>query len=50
LIRQGYTLEDAGFELEARAAAAGHSRSNAADIILGAPPRHNNVDPALDGR
>jgi hypothetical protein len=38
LLGHGYTPEQAESEIDARAAAAGHSRSDAADVILGSPP------------
>ena len=49
LIGRGYTPEQAEFEIDARAAAAGHSRSDAADIILSSPP-FDEVDPAPEAR
>ena len=43
LLGHGYTPEQADLEIDALAAAAGHSRSDAADIILGdAPSEHAN--------
>lgn len=47
LLGHGYTPERAEFEIEARAAAAGHSRSDAAGIILGNVPSED-VDPTTD--
>jgi hypothetical protein len=44
LIGRGYTPEQAELEIDAQAAAAGHSRSDAANIVLQAPPR-GDVDP-----
>ena len=49
LLGRGYTPEQAQSEIDARAAAAGHSRFDAAYIILGEPPR-DDVDRTDDGR
>jgi hypothetical protein len=48
LLGQGYTPEQAALEIDARAAAEGHSRSDAADVILGAP--RSGREPDLDAR
>ena len=52
LLARGYTLEQAELEIDARAAAAGHSRSDAANTILNNPPGNNpdRHDPPLDAR
>jgi hypothetical protein len=47
LLGHGFTPEQAAAEIDARAAAAGHSRSDTANIILGAAPR-DNVDTTLE--
>jgi hypothetical protein len=46
LLGHGYTPEQAEVEIDARAAAAGHRRSDAADIILDGPPRED-TDPTF---
>ena len=38
LVGRGYTPERAILEIDARAAAAGHSRSDAAEVILSSSP------------
>jgi hypothetical protein len=47
LLGHGYTPEQADAAIDAQAAAARHSRSDAANIILHAPPR-DNADPTRD--
>ena len=49
LLGRGYTLEQAELEIDARAAAAGHSRSEAAGVVLGSPPC-DDKDPIPDAR
>jgi hypothetical protein len=49
LLGRGYTLEQAALEIDERAAAAGHSRSEAADVVLGSPPC-NEKNPTPDAR
>jgi hypothetical protein len=46
LLGRGYTPEQAASEIDTQALAAGHSRFDAAEMILGAPPR-SAVDPTL---
>jgi len=48
LLGRGYTPEQAALEIDARAAAAGHRRSDAADIIVGTPPG-DDLDSTPDG-
>jgi hypothetical protein len=47
LLGRGYTPEQAALEIDARASAAGHSRSGAADIIVRTPPG-DDLDSTLD--
>jgi hypothetical protein len=49
LLGHGYTPEQAEFEIDARAAAAGLSRCDAADIILGSAPDYD-PDPTFGAR
>jgi hypothetical protein len=49
LLGRGYTPEQAALEIDSRAAAAGHARSQAADIILGGP-ECDDKDPTPDAR
>lgn len=49
LLARGYTPEQAELEIDARATAAGHSRSEAATIVL-AGPADDDKDPTRDPR